>query len=169
MRDNNLVTIGKLSELSGISKHTLRYYEEQGLIEAIERTSSNYRLFDELKTLKQIEFIKKAQTVNFSLQEIKGLLQIEKPNHPCENVRNLLEDKIAEITKHIDELENIKSFLVVVKDKWSITPDCSNKNQSEYSICKLIESVESLKAVYKQEDSKHKLNSHSSFTTNHKR
>ena len=137
-----LITIGELSNLTEISRFTLRFYEKENLISTESRTVSNYRLFNKLKTVKTLEFIKKAQSVNFSLSEIKNLLQVQTPIHPCEKVRGLLDNKIIEINNKIKEFENIKEFLILIKRKWASMPNCpEEENQSDYSICKLIENI----------------------------
>jgi DNA-binding transcriptional MerR regulator len=141
--NRSLVTIGKLSKLSGISRFTLRYYTEQGLLLVEERTGANYRLFDREIALKQIDFIKKAQRINFSLDEIKSLLSVEGANSPCNKVRSLLNQKIAEIDQRIDEFERMKSFLSGVQTKWLRTKDCDFAEADSYSICRLVEDLES--------------------------
>lgn len=141
---NSLITIGQLSELSGISKFTLRYYVEQELLQVETRTDSNYKLFNSESALKQIEFIKKAQRINFSLDEIKSLLDVRGKNHPCDKVRLLLAKKINDIEERLQEFTKMKSFLSEVQGKWSNMKNCSFSDESNYSICKLIENVDSI-------------------------
>jgi MerR family redox-sensitive transcriptional activator SoxR len=66
------VTIGELSARSGVPSSALRFYEAQGLIRA-ERTSGNQRRFAR-PTLRRIAFIRTAQRVGLSLDEIKAAL-----------------------------------------------------------------------------------------------
>jgi MerR family redox-sensitive transcriptional activator SoxR len=66
------VTIGELSARSGVPPSALRFYEARGLIRA-ERTSGNQRRFAR-PTLRRIAFIRTAQRVGLSLDEIKGAL-----------------------------------------------------------------------------------------------
>ena len=137
-----LITIGEVSNLTNISRFTLRFYEKEGLISSEDRTISNYRLFNKLKTLKTLEFIRKAQLVNFSLSEIKDLLGVQTPVHPCQKVRNILDNKITEINAKIQEFESMKEFLIFIKGKWANMPNCSSVDDSQdYSICKLIENI----------------------------
>lgn len=68
----NQVTIGELSARSGVPASALRFYEDQGLIRA-ERTSGNQRRFAR-PTLRRIAFIRTAQRVGLSLDEIKAAL-----------------------------------------------------------------------------------------------
>jgi MerR family redox-sensitive transcriptional activator SoxR len=68
----NQVTIGELSTRSGVPPSALRFYEAQGLIKAV-RTSGNQRRFAR-PTLRRIAFIRTAQRVGLSLDEIKAAL-----------------------------------------------------------------------------------------------
>ncbi len=137
-----LITIGELSNLTNISRFTLRFYDKEGLISPESRTISNYRLFSKLKTLKILEFIRKAQLVNFSLSEIKDLLEVQTPVHPCQKVRSILDNKITEINAKIQEFESMKEFLIFIKGKWANMPNCSpTDDNQDYSICKLIENI----------------------------
>jgi MerR family redox-sensitive transcriptional activator SoxR len=68
----NQVTIGELSARSGVPPSALRFYEAQGLIKAV-RTSGNQRRFAR-PTLRRIAFIRTAQRVGLSLDEIKAAL-----------------------------------------------------------------------------------------------
>ena len=66
------LTIGQLSERSGVAPSALRYYEEVGLIRA-ERTSGNQRRYQQI-TLRRLGFIRAAQQVGLSLEEITEAL-----------------------------------------------------------------------------------------------
>jgi len=66
------LTIGELSARSGVATSALRYYEDQGLIHA-ERTSGNQRRYRR-PTLRRVAFIRSAQRVGLSLEEIAEAL-----------------------------------------------------------------------------------------------
>jgi MerR family redox-sensitive transcriptional activator SoxR len=66
------LTIGELAERSGVARSALRYYEAQGLIMAV-RTSGNQRRY-ERATLRRVSFIRSAQRVGLSLDEITEAL-----------------------------------------------------------------------------------------------
>ncbi len=66
------ITIGELAARSGMATSALRYYEEQGLISA-DRTSGNQRVFPR-PTLRRVAFIRAAQAVGLTLDEIAGAL-----------------------------------------------------------------------------------------------
>ena len=66
------ITIGELAARSGMASSALRFYEEQGLISA-ERTSGNQRVYPR-PTLRRVAFIRAAQAVGLTLDEIAGAL-----------------------------------------------------------------------------------------------
>ena len=66
------ITIGQLSERSGVATSALRYYEDQGLISS-ERTTGNQRRYAQA-TLRRVAFIRSAQRVGLSLDEIHDAL-----------------------------------------------------------------------------------------------
>jgi MerR family redox-sensitive transcriptional activator SoxR len=67
-----MLTIGEVSERSGVATSALRYYEAQGLIRA-ERTSGNQRRYQRA-TLRRVAFIRSAQRVGLTLEEISEAL-----------------------------------------------------------------------------------------------
>ena len=66
------ITIGELAARSGMATSTLRFYEDQGLISA-ERTAGNQRVYPR-PTLRRVAFIRAAQAVGLTLDEIAGAL-----------------------------------------------------------------------------------------------
>lgn len=68
--------IGELETRSGASRHTLRYYEQIGLISPM-RQSNNYRAYT-AQTLQDLDFIQRAQSMGFSLAEIGQILDAQR-------------------------------------------------------------------------------------------
>jgi MerR family redox-sensitive transcriptional activator SoxR len=66
------ITIGELAVRSGMATSALRFYEDQGLISA-ERTAGNQRVYPR-PTLRRVAFIRAAQAVGLTLDEIAGAL-----------------------------------------------------------------------------------------------
>ena len=69
----DLLTIGELAARSGFAQSALRYYENLGLITST-RTSGNQRRY-ERATLRRLAFIRSAQRVGLSLEEITEALR----------------------------------------------------------------------------------------------
>ena len=72
LRASDLITIGQLSQRSGVATSALRYYESIGLITA-QRTSSNQRRFRRA-TLRTVALIRVAQGLGLGLEEVRGAL-----------------------------------------------------------------------------------------------
>ena len=64
----SLLTIGQLAERSGVAPSAIRFYESRGLVQSV-RTTGNQRRYEQ-HTLRRIGFIRTAQQVGLSLEEI---------------------------------------------------------------------------------------------------
>ena len=103
--------IGHVTKELGISADTLRYYEKINLIKNIPRNSSGVRIYSN-KHLSQIKFIQRAQKMNFTLKEIKDLLQMRvDPQHARTEVRQLAHAKLKDIESHLDDLTTLRNEL----------------------------------------------------------
>ena len=129
-----LLKIGELKNLSGISVKTIRYYEEFGLIKVAIRTEGGFRLFNP-ETSARLAFIKRAQALGLSLGEIKEILEIyDRGKLPCQHVRQKLQVKIREIERQIAELEILKTQLVSL-----LTLDTPASELGDEIICPIIQ------------------------------
>ncbi|MGI9167342.1 MAG: MerR family transcriptional regulator [Pyrinomonadaceae bacterium] len=70
-----LLKIGEVAKLSGIGIEALRFYERSGLLGRPSRNQSRYRMYDR-EVLERLDFIKRAQVLGFSLDEIKQITRI---------------------------------------------------------------------------------------------
>lgn len=133
--------IGELAKRCGLSAHTLRYYEKQGLINASGRSESNYRIYNE-QDLKTANFIKRSRDIGFSLEEVAVYLSIraDKPAHECQEAKNITNTKINQIEQQISELQTMLSALKRLSDAC-----CGGSESTENcSILAALESGESL-------------------------
>lgn len=104
--------IGELEARSGASRHTLRYYEQIGLISPLRQTN-NYRVYTE-QTLQDLDFIQRAQSMGFSLGEIGEILDAQRNKLiDCADGAKLIEKKMAEIKQKIANLQSIHRHLDV--------------------------------------------------------
>jgi MerR family Zn(II)-responsive transcriptional regulator of zntA len=110
--NGDCMKISDLAERSGISAHTLRYYEKTGLLSASKRSESNYRIYshDDLTTAK---FIKRSKACGFSLAETGTLLAIkdDKSQHVCAEAKFITSKKITDITQQITQLKHMQKTL----------------------------------------------------------
>jgi MerR family Zn(II)-responsive transcriptional regulator of zntA len=107
-----MMKISQLAAHSGLSAHTLRFYEKNGLIEASERTGSGYRRYSE-DDIRRVEFVKTARDAGFSLEEISQLLSIrlDRDHHTCEEVTSITRHKLEVVSAKIAQLEEIRESL----------------------------------------------------------
>lgn len=102
--------VAELERRSGLGRHTLRYYEELGLI-AVQRGANNYRAYSE-QTAQDLEFIQMAQRLGFSLAEIGEILEAKRQSTiDCAQGAALVADKMAEIELKISHLKVLHGFL----------------------------------------------------------
>ncbi len=82
--------ISELAKQTGISAHTLRYYEKIELLARSDRNESNYRVYngDDVITA---QFIKRSKECGFSLAETASLLAInnDKSAHVCAEAKQI--------------------------------------------------------------------------------
>ncbi|MDX1522992.1 MAG: Hg(II)-responsive transcriptional regulator [Anaerolineae bacterium] len=105
------LTIGQVAKRAGVNVETVRYYERQGLIPEPPRRASGYRQYNP-DFVRRIQFIKRAQSLGFSLKEIVELLELRiEPNIACDDVRLRAEQKIADIEQKIETLQRMKQVL----------------------------------------------------------
>ncbi len=106
------LTIGKLAKKAGVNIETIRYYERRKLIPEPPRRESGYRQYGPDFVIR-IQFIKRAQELGFSLNEIAELLALRiDPETNCSEVRNRAESKITNIEGKIQTLQSMKQALV---------------------------------------------------------
>ena len=102
--------IGELEARSGASRHTLRYYEQIGLISPLRQTN-NYRVYT-AQTLQDLDFIQRAQSMGFSLGEIGEILDAQRNKLiDCADGAKLIEKKMAEVKQKIANLQSIYRYL----------------------------------------------------------
>ena len=104
-------TIGQMAKQAGVNIETVRFYEREGLIPEPPRKSSGYRQYSP-DFVKRILFIKRAQTLGFSLKEIAELLDLRvEPDTACDEVRERVETKLTNIEEKIRTLERLRAIL----------------------------------------------------------
>ena len=74
------LTIGALSERSGVNIETIRYYERADLLPAPPRTQGGHRIYGG-DSLKRLVFIRRSRELGFTLDEIRNLLGLMRGGH----------------------------------------------------------------------------------------
>ena len=107
-----MLKISELSEKTGLSAHTLRYYEKHGLINASNRSEAGYRFYTD-SDVRRVEFVKTARNTGFSLEDIGQLLSIrvDKLSHSCQEVTDITRKKLVEVNAKLTELQSMQQTL----------------------------------------------------------
>src|SRR5216683_1860364 len=105
------LTIGELAKRAHVNRETVRYYERRRLLPRPSRSISGYRVFNE-DAVRRLRFIRHAQELGFSLNEIRELLALRvKSVDTCDRVRERAEAKIVDIEKKIGALQHMNEAL----------------------------------------------------------
>ena len=107
-----MLKISELSQQTGLSAHTLRYYEKHGLINASNRSEAGYRFYTDAD-VRRVQFVKTARNTGFSLGDIGQLLSIrvDKKSHSCQEVTDITEKKLHEVNAKLLELQSMQKTL----------------------------------------------------------
>jgi len=103
------MTIGRLAEQAGVHIETVRYYQHVGLMSMPARPAGSIRRYG-LDAVHRLRFIKRAQELGFSLDEVKLLLKLSVGEH-CAETRTLAEQKRRLVEKKIADMRSIQSAL----------------------------------------------------------
>jgi len=118
------LSIGEVSERTGLTADTLRYYERIGLLPGINRNAGGQRRYSD-DDLGRLRFIRRAQAMDFSLDEIGGLLQLrEQPGDVRSEVRGMTEQKLRAIETRIGELVQLRDELAGLVDQCRASEGC---------------------------------------------
>jgi len=133
-----LFKIGELASQSNVAVATIRYYESLQLIEPVKKTSSGYRYYDQT-AIKRVKFIKQAQALQFSLADIRQVLNMRQQGQPtCSLVKDLLDRKIIELEDNIHQATLLKAELEIYRTNWQTRP---LDDLAKVEVCSLIEGV----------------------------
>jgi MerR family mercuric resistance operon transcriptional regulator len=103
--------IGDVASETGLSADTIRFYERERLLPRATRSSGGFRLFSP-SDVADLQFIRSAQELGFSLEEIRDLLALRNTEHPdCGRVEKMLEDKIVAVRTKIAALRRLEHEL----------------------------------------------------------
>ena len=108
----NELTIGSLADEAGVNVETIRYYQRRGLMPEPDKPAQGYRRYD-ATTVKRVRFIKRAQALGFTLEEIGGLLKLDEA-HACAETRELASHKLQTIETKLADLVAMRKALTAL-------------------------------------------------------
>lgn len=107
-----LLTIGQVARAAGVPATTLRYYEREQVLTPTVRNGAGYRLYD-AEAVERLEFVRAAQAVGFTLDDIRLLLQLEHGNKKsCRaDVQRLLVERLRQVDEKLKDLNRVREAL----------------------------------------------------------
>lgn len=131
--------VGELAARAGVGVQTLHYYERLGLLPKPERSAANHRVYAP-ETLRRVQFIKKAQAVGFTLEEIKEVFRCgQRGAQRCRHVAELGEKRLRELDEELEMLQAFRNSLALALPKWNKENSSRQKCAGEF--CDLIEGL----------------------------
>ena len=103
------MTIGRLAKAAGVHVETIRYYQRRGLVEEPTKPLGGQRRYSD-SVIAVLGFIRRAQQLGFSLEEVKGLLAIS-DGRSCGEARAIAERKQDVLRIRIEQLTSMANQL----------------------------------------------------------
>ena len=126
----------ELARLAGITPDAVRYYARVGLLTPKRNASNGYREFSSVDA-KRLWFIKRAQSLGFSLTEIETILRhARQRKSPCPMVRDIIQKHIEQTGKELEQLILLRDRMKKAARRWKRIPD---RVPDGNEICQLIE------------------------------
>lgn len=115
--------VAEVARRAGVGAHAVRFYVRAGVLRAERDPSNNYMQFGESHVVR-LRFIKGAQSLGFSLAEIRAMLaRMDSGECTCKAMHLQLADKILELRQQIEELQGRHAFMQGVYDDWRTGAD----------------------------------------------
>lgn len=129
-------TIGTLAKEAGVNVETIRYYQRRGLVAEPERPLGGIRRYTQ-EHARRLRFVREAQTLGFSLDEVIDLLALEDGRH-CREAEQLGSRKLVTVRERIAHLRRVEKVLAALVDQ-------CHRNTGKVR-CPLIAALESRRA-----------------------
>ncbi|MDZ7591180.1 MAG: Hg(II)-responsive transcriptional regulator [Rubrivivax sp.] len=105
----NGITIGAVAKASGVGVETVRFYQRRGLLPEPNRPYGSIRRYGN-EDVARVKFVKAAQRLGFSLDEVAELLKLD-DGAQCTQASRLAEAKLADVRAKLKDLRRIESLL----------------------------------------------------------
>jgi len=120
------LTIGKLSQLTGVNIETIRYYEKVKVLPAPPRTENGRRVYGPMEG-RILAFVRRSRELGFSLDEVRALLRLGGPERAsCREVREIAAHHLDDIRAKISDLRKLERLLTktVAQCTGTTAPEC---------------------------------------------
>lgn len=104
-----MLTIGQMAKAANVNVETVRYYQRRGLLREPEKPINGQRRYSD-EDVSRLRFIRRAQILGFTLEEIDHLLRLDGADC-CSDTHDLATHKLALIDAKIADLTNMRNAL----------------------------------------------------------
>jgi MerR family transcriptional regulator, copper efflux regulator len=112
------LTVSQLARIVGVGPDSIRHYEQIGLVPKAERSPAGYRLWT-TREVQHLKWVASAKRAGFTLHELAEIFRLYRAGTaPCRTVRDLLQQKLADLDREVDELSNLRTQLRRVFVRW---------------------------------------------------
>lgn len=118
VREN--LTIGAFAKAAGVNVETIRFYQRKGLLFEPDRPCGSVRRYGQADVAR-VKFVKSAQRLGFSLDEVGQLLKLEDGTH-CSEAAELAALRLADVRVRLADLKRMKAALSKLVDKCNAHP-----------------------------------------------
>lgn len=133
------LTVIQVARMSGVTADAVRYYARKGLLTPVRSVGNGYRQFA-ATDVQRLRFIKRAQSLGFSLREIAVIIDHSRQGKsPCPLVREIIERRAAQTSAELEELSRLRDRMERAMRRWRHLPDGVPTGDA---ICSLIEAIE---------------------------
>lgn len=111
------MNISDVAKKTGLTSKAIRFYEEKGLVTAPIRTDNGYRSYS-TKHVEELTLLRQARLVGFTLDECRELVTLfHDPARHSADVKARTLQKVADIERHITELEEMRQRLLALAEQ----------------------------------------------------
>jgi DNA-binding transcriptional MerR regulator len=108
----------QLARMTGVSTDTLRHYERKRVLGTPVRSQSGYRHYPS-EAVARVRLVRRALTIGFTLDELAGVLsERDRGGAPCQSVRTLVAERLAELETRLRDLTELRDELRVLLREW---------------------------------------------------
>ncbi len=132
------MTVAELARAAGVTPDVVRHYSRIGLLQPRRDRHNGYKLFTH-RDLARLLFIRRAKHLGFTLADIRQILgDANQGRSPCPRVRQIIEHRIADNRRRLQEMLELQARMERALDEWRGLPDGAPDGDS---VCYLIESM----------------------------
>lgn len=116
----DILTIGEVADMVGITTRTIRYYEDFGLLGSVQRVESGRRIYT-VDDIRRLKFIQRLKVLGLTLEEMRNLEDMYKTHRSNDKVLkellNLLDRHLTGIAGRIEQLNTLRRDIQVYKSR----------------------------------------------------